>query len=578
VKTLGLALLLAATQAVAAGIAQEYALGPGSQRQANVPRGTVTHYTWTSKIFSGTVRDFWVYLPAQYKSERPACVMVFQDGAGYIKEDGDSRVPIVLDNLIDKREMPITVGIFINPGVLPSLSDSQQARFDRSFEYDSLGDRYARFLLEEIIPEVAQYYNLSNDPNDRAIAGASSGGICAFTVAWNRPDSFRRVLSFIGSFTDLRGGDVYPALIRKTEPKPLRVLLQDGTKDLNLYAGNWYLANQAMASALEYAGYDVKFVVGTEGHNMKHGGAILPDALRWLWRDYPKPITKPKTSGDRQFTTLILDSDRDWDLVGQGYKSAAGLAGDRDGNVFFSDGPNDRINKIGADGRVTPFKENTGRTTSLTFGPDGRLFACQSGRRRIVAYAPDGTESTIADSVECNSLAITPRGDIYLTDPSARRVYDIDHAGGKRVVYEGAILPGGVQLSPDQSLLAVTDTAGKWVWSFQIEADGSLENGQAFYRLERTDESSATRAGGMTVDSQGFLYVATELGIQVCDQPGRVVAIINSPAPGPLSSIVLAGPDLEWLFASTGDKVFRRRIRRKGVPPAFPVKPPNPQL
>src|SRR5262249_23845794 len=153
--------------------------------------------------------------------------------------------------------------------------------------------------------------NLSKEPNDYAIAGSSSGGICAFTAAWNRPDAFHRVLSFIGSYTNLRGGDIYPALIRKTEPKPLRVFLHAGKNDLNIYAGSWYLANQEMASALEYAGYDVTFVVGTEGHNSKHGSAILPDALRWLWREYPKPIAKSAKSGDRQFVTAILDPEKD---------------------------------------------------------------------------------------------------------------------------------------------------------------------------------------------------------------------------------------------------------------------------
>ena len=188
-----------------------------------------------------------------------------------------------------------------------------------------MGDRYARFLLEEILPEVAKEYNLSADPNDRPIGASSSGGICAFTVAWNRPDAFRRVLSFIGSYTNLRGGDVYANLIRKTEPKPLRVFLQDGRNDLNIYAGSWFLANQAISSALEFAGYDTRFVVGTEAHNMKQGSAIMPDALRWLWRDYPKPIAKSKGGGgERQFVTSILDPDSDWQLVSQGHKFPRG--------------------------------------------------------------------------------------------------------------------------------------------------------------------------------------------------------------------------------------------------------------
>src|SRR5438874_6784529 len=268
--------------------ADDYKLGPDSMPQEGVPRGEVTKYKWESKIFAGTVRDYWLYVPAQYNSAKPACVMVFQDGNNYQRTNGEFRAPIVFDNLIQKKEMPVTIGIFINPGEVPPAEEGQKGRSNRSFEYDSLGDLYARFLLEEILPEVEKKYNLAHDPEARAIGGISSGGICAWTVAWERPEAFHKVLSHVGVFTNLRGGHVYPALIRKTEKKPIRIFLQDGAKDLDNLHGNWPLANQEMAAALKFAGYDYKFEFGTEGHNGKHGGAILPDSLRWLWRDYPK--------------------------------------------------------------------------------------------------------------------------------------------------------------------------------------------------------------------------------------------------------------------------------------------------
>jgi len=558
--------------------AEDYPLGPDSERHPEVPKGAVTKYEWTSKIFPGTVRDYWVYVPAQYDPGRPTCVMIFQDGGGYVAEDGRWRVPVVFDNLIHKHEMPVAIGIFINPGVLPARSDSEQARYNRSFEYDALGDRYARFLLDEILPEVGRHYNLSSDPNDRAISGLSSGGICAFTAAWNRPDAFHRVLSFIGSFTNLRGGEIYPSLIRKTEPKPLRVFLQDGKNDLNLYAGNWYIANQDMASALEYAGYDSTFVVGTEGHNAKHGGAILPDALRWLWRDYPRPVTKSRSGGERHFVTAILDPDSEWQVVSQGHKFTEGPAVDRDGNVFFTDIPNNRIHKIDTGGHVTVFKEDSGGANGLMFGPDGRLYACQNGRRRIVAYAPDGAESVIAADVNSNDIVLNQRGEIYFSDPEHKQVWFIDAKRNQRVVHEGIGFPNGLRFSPDQSLLLVDDTAGRWVWSFRVEPDGSLSNGQPFYRLETPDESSASGADGMTVDSEGYIYVTTRIGLQVCDQPGRVVAIINKPQAGPISNVVFAGPDLQTLYVTAGDKVFRRHMRRKGTLPWAPLKPPTPGL
>ncbi len=266
----------------------DYQLGPDSQRQEGVPQGKVTKYSWTSKIFEGTVRDYWVYVPAQYDAARPACVMVFQDGGNYAKEDGQFRTTIVFDNLIHKKEMPVTIGVFINPGVIPTTAPDQKPRQNRSFEYDTLSDQYARFLLEEILPEVGKVYNVTKEASGQAICGISSGGICAWTVAWERPDAFSKVLSHVGSFTNIRGGHVYHAIIRKTERKPIRVFLQDGSGDLDNLHGNWPLANQEMAAALKFAGYDYRFEFGTGGHNGKHGGALLPESLRWLWRDYEK--------------------------------------------------------------------------------------------------------------------------------------------------------------------------------------------------------------------------------------------------------------------------------------------------
>ena len=566
--------------------ADEYALGPDSQPQPGVPRGAVAQYTWTSKIYPGTVRDFWVYVPAQYDPSKPACVMIFQDGGGFVKEDGAWRVPVVFDNLIRQKVMPVTIGIFINPGVLNSLSPDQQNRFNRSYEYDALGGRYATFLLEEILPEVGKKLNLSKDPNDYAIAGSSSGGIAAFTAAWNRPDAFRRVLSFVGSFTNLRGGDIYPSLIRKTEPKPLRVFLQDGSADLNIYAGSWYLANQSMASALQFSGYESKFVVGTEGHNSKHGGAILPDALRWLWQDYPKAIARPESASDRHFIDTILDPGADWELVSAGYKFTEGPAVDREGNVFFSDvdARPSKIYKIGSDGKVSLFKADSGGANGLMFGPDGRLYAAQNGRKRIVAYSMDGAESVVAEGANSNDLAVSSNGEVYFSDPENHKIWFVDKAGKKRVVYEGEsiIFPNGVRLSPDESLLLVADTGSKWVWSFQVRKDGSLANGEPFYHLELPDDVDRgmlrSGADGMTLDREGYLYVATKLGVQICDQPGRVVGIISYPQPGDAANLVFGGPDLEWLYLTDGDKVYRRKLRRKGYFPWQKLKPPTPQL
>ncbi len=265
-----------------------YKTHPDSLPKAGVPHGKLTQMPkWESKIFDGTSRDWWVYVPAQYTPEKPACVMVFQDGGGY-----KDFVPAVFDNLIASGEMPVTVGVFINPGTFAG------GRPNRSFEYDTLSDQYARFLLEEILPEVEKTAKLRHDAEGRAIAGISSGGICAFTVAWERPDEFSKVLSWVGSFTNIasgksgrEGGHNYEAMIRKSPRKPIRVFLQDGSHDLDNNNGNWPLANQQMARSLDFARYDYKFVFGEGFHSNRHGRAILPDSLRWLWRD-----TKPESS------------------------------------------------------------------------------------------------------------------------------------------------------------------------------------------------------------------------------------------------------------------------------------------
>jgi enterochelin esterase family protein len=276
----------------------QYVLGPDSQPKTGVPEGKVMEFELTdSKTYPGFQRKWWLYIPAQYDAKKPAALMVFQDGGGYVKRDGAWRVPVVFDNLIAKKDMPVTVGLFINPGDKPlkpgepprKRADGRPApAMNRSVEYDTLGDTYSRFLIGEMLPLVRQHANITDNPEGRAICGSSSGGICAFTVAWERPDQFRKVLTTIGSFTNIRGGGAYPDIVRKATKKPIRVFQADGKNDIVNQFGSWPAANIAMAAALDEKGYDHKFVVGEGTHNPKHGASILPDALRWLWREYPR--------------------------------------------------------------------------------------------------------------------------------------------------------------------------------------------------------------------------------------------------------------------------------------------------
>lgn len=284
-------LIAIATGLVSNSSAQDgkYELGADSMVKPDVPQGKLTEHQWKSEIFEGMLRRYSVYVPAQYDASKPAAVMVFQDGHAYVDTKGQFRATTVMDNLIHTGDMPVTVGIFIDPGdkssALPEKRGWNPRPSNRSFEYDTLSDQYARFLIEEILPEVGKQYKLTDDPEMRAICGISSGGICAWNVAWYRPDAFRKVLSHVGSFTNIRGGHDCEARIRKADNKPIRVFLQDGSNDLDNQHGNWPLANQEMAASLKFKGYDYKFVYGDGGHNGEHGGSILPHSLRWLWRD-----------------------------------------------------------------------------------------------------------------------------------------------------------------------------------------------------------------------------------------------------------------------------------------------------
>jgi len=271
---------------------EHYNPDPDTLPRAKLPRGKVTKSTWKSKIFAGTVRDYHVYVPAQYDPKgAPACVMVFQDGASYLRW----RAATTLDNLIHKSEIPVIIGIFIDPGVIPG-KDGAAAVSNRSVEYDTLSDKYARFLRDEILPEVGKKYKLRTDAASRAICGISSGGICALTVAWEMPDMFHKVLSHVGSFTNIRGGHVYPSLIRKTAKKNIRVYLQAAAQDLDNEHGNWPLANQEMMAALRFKSYDFNFVMGQGFHSGNYAAAQMPGMLRWLWRDY-RPGEEGKEKG-----------------------------------------------------------------------------------------------------------------------------------------------------------------------------------------------------------------------------------------------------------------------------------------
>jgi enterochelin esterase family protein len=312
--------VFANSRALAAGEDAFYKPGPDSLPQEGVPKGKLLGpFTLPSQVFPGTQHTYWVYVPAQYDPKQPAALIVFNDGQAMIATNGDVRAPNVLDNLIWRREIPVMLAVFINPGRTPEQPEPTPRNWgdrdtNRPEEYNRLNDRYPRVIVDELMPVLKQEYNLSPNPEMHAIAGASSGAIAAFTVAWERPNCFRKVISIVGSFVNLRGGHVYPEKILESERKPLRVFLVDGVNDNRALRGDnydanrdWHVQNVRLVEALTKKGYDVNYTWGIGLHGQKQGGAILPEMMRWLWRDYPRSYD-PHDLVERSFRGPATDS------------------------------------------------------------------------------------------------------------------------------------------------------------------------------------------------------------------------------------------------------------------------------
>ncbi len=565
--------------------AEEFPLGPDSLVQPGVPQGELIKFEFAgSKIFPGTVREVTVYVPRQYEAAKPACLYVNQDGVQW-------NAPTVFDNLIARGELPVIIGVFVRPGVVKA-ADPKVAldRFNRSFEYDGLGDAYARFLIEEVLPVVetkktadGRAIRISALAADRAIGGSSSGAIAAFTAAWERPESFSRVFSAIGTYVGLRGGDRYSTLIRKYEPKALRVFLQDGSNDNNIYAGDWWMANQTMQRALTFAGYEVTHVWGDGVHSGKHGAMLFPEAMRWLWRGWPASVNAAAPTKNPVLSAVLLPGE-DWQLVGEGFGLTEGPAVNASGEVFFTDIPNSKAYKIDLDGKVSLVRDATNRANGQAFGPDGTLYVVATGTRRILAYDMSGRETVVAEDIAGNGIVVANNGDLYVTnpsggqDPEAGKVWLIRPGEKPRAVDTGFRSANGITLSPDQGLVYVADYRSHWVYSYQIQPDGALANKQRYYWLHTPDSEDQSFADGMKTDRDGRLYVATRLGIQVCDQAGRVNAIIPTPN-GRITNLCFGGVKNDVLYATCGEQVYRRKVGVAGVNAwAPPLKPAVPKL
>jgi len=289
-----------------------YRLGPDSLEQSGVPRGEIRGpFTLPSTAYPGTQHTYWIYVPAQYDAAKAASLMIFNDGQAFLAPTGNLRAFNVLDNLIYRREIPVMIGVFINPGRRPDQPEPTPQNWgdrdtNRPTEYNSLDDRYARVVADELLPVLYKDYNISKDPEQHGIGGASSGAIAAFTVAWERPEHFRKVLSIVGSFTNIRGGHQYADIVLKSEKKPIRIFLQDGRNDNRALNANgsydetrdWFYQNVRLMQALTTKGYELNYAWGMNRHGQAMGGAIMPEMMRWLWRDQPVS-TDPRNQDER---------------------------------------------------------------------------------------------------------------------------------------------------------------------------------------------------------------------------------------------------------------------------------------
>jgi sugar lactone lactonase YvrE/enterochelin esterase-like enzyme len=546
----------------------DYVSGDDSRKQPDVPVGKRFQFNFdSSKIFPGTTRGITVYVPAQYQADKPACVYIGLDGLGF-------GVPEVFDNLIHKGEMPVTIAIGIAPGNVASAKAGQNPRFNRSYEFDGLNDNLARFILEELLPDIEKRRTpdglpilLSKDPNDRCTGGGSTGGIAAFTLAWERPDAFRRVFSAIGTYVGMRGGDGYPVLVRKTEPKPLRIFLQDGENDQWMggpEVGDWWMGNRSMERALKFSGYQVDHLWGTGRHSGKQATMVFPDAMRWLWKDWPQPITSG--TSDNKVLQSVLASGEEWQEVAQAASPSGSLAVDAQGNVSFINTKEHKLMQISANGEVREMGAAREGVEALAFGPDGRLYLSDPSAGKILARGADGKETTAAEGVMAGSLAVTHDGRIYCTDAKAGTISLIKPDGSKSELDRGLRQPRALTLSPDGLWLAVAESSTHWGMSYQLKEDGTVQDKQRYYWYHIPDWATDSGAGQAVMDALGQMHVATRMGVEVFDRNGRVRAILPLPNRGEATAITFAGADFKTLYVVAGGKLWRRTMKVASVP------------
>ncbi len=508
----------------------------------------------TSTIFPGTIREVTVFVPAQYDASKPACVYVKTDGYNP-KEKG------LLETLIATGEMPVTVGIFVTPGMLPPAMPGTLGRRNRCFEYDGVGDYTVRFLVEELLPFVAREFdlNLSLSGNDRCIAGGSSGGIAAFNAAWERPEAFSRVYCNSGSFVAFRGGHEFPTLVRKFEAKPIRAYLTTGTHDMENCAGDWFLLDQEMDKALKFSGYDYFFRSINGGHVAGYYD-YFREAMSYLWKGWPKPV-QAGSSAPRVQDVLVPEEP--WQLAAQGLQEARGAACSPNGEVFFVEAQANKISRIDLEGKVRAFLPDAGHANGLSFGAEGQLYAVSEQTGQVMRYEADGKATLVTTNLYGRHIQAVPNGGLYVSGGSKKEEGSVwfVREGQTTLVDSGLKRATGIALRPDQWLLSVAEGQSKWAYSYQANPDGSLSHKERFFWLHVPDWEDDAGAQGLCYAREGQMLVATRLGVQVCTDDGPTQAILPLPDHSRVDSVCLGGPDMDTLFAFSGDKIWKRKVK-----------------
>ena len=514
---------------------------PATVKVAEDQRGEVIKFVMNESLrYPGTEREVLVYVPQQYRDTAPACLLVCMDGILY-------DATTVLDNLIASGEMPVTIGVFINPGVVYD-EDRNVVRYNRCKEFDSTDDNWAQFIEQEVLPQVralktkdGQVINISSDPNDCAITGASSGGIAAFTAAWNRPDMFSRVYTTVGTFVAMRGGHEYPAIVRKTEPKPLRIYMQDGWYDVwNPIFGEWFEYNLLMESAFNFAGYEAFHVWNRGNHSIKYGALAFPDAMRWLWKGYPARVNKGTSNNG--MLQAILDPAYDWISLPISNAIDGDIYPTADGKIVFASG--NKVCQLDAQGQLQV-------VSTLKSGE--RLMGEGLSLRSNTLYK---NGQKVAEGLRaCQAVQELAGGKyVALCDASVKSSSTVSVlAAGTRAV----------AVAPDYRFCVSAQEHTYHLISTIMDKQGKMLYSEPFYFLHDLSNGTLAGVGNMAFDTQGNLYVATPMGVQVADHNGRVRAILSLPA-GQVHALAFSG---NYLYVRCGEQIYVRKMKAIGHNP-----------